>query len=208
MVAYLSTLVMSYFVAGVLIALGAARILEVLGDLLSRVPIAALGSVQIGLGLLLVGAGAVLLHRVSKHRHQSAGGALHRWREQALTAGSSAALMRLAILAFAVEFATMFPYLAAIGMLTTADMPFASVVAWIAVYCLIMVLPAAIATVVRVAAHHRVQPALSKLDSWLSQKSPILSGTVIAIIGSFLVIDATLALTGVTLNSGHFNVYY
>lgn len=93
-------------------------------------------------------------------------------------------------------------------MLTIADMPFASVVAWIAVYCLIMVLPAAIATVVRVAAHHRVQPALSKLDSWLSQKSPILSGTVIAIIGSFLVIDATLALTGVTLNSGHFNVYY
>lgn len=193
MAAYLSTLTASYFLAGVVVALGATRLLSALSALLSDVSPVYLASGQIAVGLMLVVAGGLMLRRAAKVRHRPAGGALLRWREQAMTVGTSGGLIKLALFAFAVEFATIVPYLAAIGMLTTAGLAFPAVVAWIAVYCLIMVLPAVIATLVRVRAHDRIEPALERLDTWLARNTPILSGTAFTVIGLVLVADAALA---------------
>lgn len=190
MTAYLLTLGLSYFIAGVLVALGAARLLDTLSAFLSQIPDDSLAGAQIAGGLLLIAAGGLMLARARRARKQPSTGTLMRWREQAMTAGSGGALIRLALLAFAVEFATMVPYLAAIGMLTTAGLSFPVVVGWIAAYCGIMILPAAIATLVRVRAHDRVEPTLEKLDSWFSRNTPVLSGTAFALIGVLLVAGA------------------
>lgn len=190
MTAYLLTLGLSCFIAGVLVALGAARLLDTLSAFLSRIPDDSLAGAQIAGGLVLIAAGGLMLARARRTRDQPSTGTLMRWREQAMNAGSGGALIRLALLAFAVEFATMVPYLAAIGMLTTAGLSFPVVVGWIAAYCGIMILPAAIATLVRVRAHDRVEPTLEKLDSWFSRNSPVLSGTAFTLIGVLLVAGA------------------
>lgn len=194
MTAYLSTLVAAYFVAGVLVALGAAPLLEVLDEFLSQVPVATKAGAQIAGGVVLLAAGALLLSRARRMRHQPSTGRLIRWREQAMTADSSGALVKLAVLAFAVEFATMVPYVAAIGMLTAADLALPAVIGWVAVYCAIMIFPAAIATAIRVRAHDRVEPVLERLDAWLSRNSPVLSGSAFSLIGMVLIVDGCLAL--------------
>ncbi|MFL0460986.1 GAP family protein [Kytococcus sedentarius] len=194
MTAYLLTLGLSYFIAGVLVALGAAHLLDALGAFLSQIPDGSLAGAQITGGLVLLVVGGLMLARARRARGQPSTGALLRWREHAMTAGSAAALARLAALAFAVEFATMVPYLAAIGMLTTAELPLPAVVGWIAAYCLIMILPATVATLVRVRAHDRIEPALERLDSWLSRNSPVMSGTAFALIGAVLIADGVPVL--------------
>lgn len=196
MTAYLLTLGLSYFVAGVLVALGATRLLDALRGFLSQIPDASLAGAQIVGGLVLLTAGGLLLAKARRARNQPSTGAMLRWREQAMTAGSSAALIKLAVLAFAVEFATMVPYLAAIGMLSTADLSFPAVVGWIGAYCFIMMLPAVITTIVRVRAHDRVEPALERLDAWFSRNSPFLSGTAFTVIGILLVAGGARALIG------------
>lgn len=50
-----------------------------------------------------------------------------------------------------------------------------------------MVLPAAIATCIRVRAHDRVEPILVKLDTWFSRNGPVMSGTAFTLIGILLV---------------------
>lgn len=105
MTAYLLTLGLSYFLAGVLVAMGAARLLDAASTLLSRLPDDSLAAARVVGGLVLLAAGAVMLIRARRTRDQPPTGALLRWREHAMTAGSVGALVRLAVLAFAVEFA-------------------------------------------------------------------------------------------------------
>lgn len=194
MAAYLSTLGLSYFAAGVLLALGAGRLLDAFEGYLSQIPDQTLAMAEAGVGLaLLVVGGTMLLMARGGRRKQASAGSLLRWRTQAMTAGSAAALLRLAVLAFAIEFAAMVPYFAAIGMLAASRLSRPTVIACIGVYCLIMILPAVVATLVRVRAHDRIEPALMALDAWLTRNSPVLSGTTLALIGALALADGAVA---------------
>ncbi|WP_051260103.1 GAP family protein [Corynebacterium sputi] len=191
---YLLTLGLSYFIAGVLLALGAERLLDDWGALLLELPHHSLAAIQITVGLVVLGAGGLMLAKGKSSPKQPSTGALLRWRKQAMTAGSSAALIRLAVLAFAVEFVTMVPYLAVIGLLSTTELSFSAITAWIAVYCAIMIAPAAIATFVRIHAHERVGPTLGRLDAWLSRNGPIISGATLTLIGTVAIANATIRI--------------
>lgn len=192
MACYLLTIGFSYFIAGVLLALGAGRLLDAWGALLLELPHHSLATIQITVGLVVLGAGGLMLVKGRSSSNQPSTGAVLRWRKQAMTAGSSAALIRLAVLAFIVEFITMVPYLAAIGLLSTTGLSFSAITAWIAVYCTIMIAPAAIATFVRIHAHDRVTPTLGRLDTWLSRNGPIISGTTLTLIGSVAIANAAI----------------
>lgn len=194
MAAYLLTLVAAYFIAGVLVAAGASRLINLVEAMFDGLPTIFPMLALLALGTLLAVVGGVLLFRAVGQRGLPATSKLLKWRSQAMTASSSAALTKLAALAFAVEFATMVPYLAAIGMLTQADLSWPAVVMWIAVYCLIMVLPAGVLTIVRVATHERIEPTLRRLDDWLGRYSTAISGTAFTLVGIVVAIYAGLDL--------------
>ena len=84
----------------------------------------------------------------------------------------------------------MLPYLAAIGILTNADLepwPRAGV---LAAYCLVMVLPALVLLGVRLVAHRWVAPVLARLGTWLERAGAEATAWAIGIVGFLLARNA------------------
>ncbi|WP_193095623.1 GAP family protein [Brevibacterium sp. FME17] len=195
MMAYLFTLTVAYFLAGILLALGADRLLDAIGTLLDAAPPTAVEIGWLLIGVALVVTACLVLARARARRAQPVSGRLGRWRDDAMTdPRSSAGLIRLAMIAFTLEVATMVPYLAAIGLLTRADIGWPATIAWLAIYCLVMVIPAAALTLVRVYAHERIDPFLRHLSDWLARNSTTTAGITLGLIGIVITIDATTIL--------------
>jgi cytochrome c biogenesis protein CcdA len=103
--------------------------------------------------------------------------------------GNTKSMVGLGILASAAEAATMIPYLAAIGIMTSAHL---SAVQWIPIlggYSLIMILPALVLLAVRVLAGKRAQEALERLGAWIQKHSASALSWTLGIIGFFLARD-------------------
>ncbi|MEV0607828.1 GAP family protein [Polymorphospora rubra] len=138
--------------------------------------------------LILVGAWYGLLRRKTPTRNE---GRLSRWRDRAV--GPQATLggvVGVAVIAVLLEIATMFPYLSAIEIIDDSGQPVTVRVALLAIYCLTMLLPALLATVLRVISAHLVQPALRRLDRWLRDGAQENTAWLLAIAG-FLLITST-----------------
>jgi Sap-like sulfolipid-1-addressing protein len=178
--AYLGTIAGFYLVVGILLAAGGTRMADAFTG--SRPVLMA----QLAVGIILF----VLSFWVERRKAQTAA-AIARWRTRATDSASVAGLALLAALA---EVATMLPYLGAIGMLSTADLPWWSMVATLAGYCVVMVVPAMALFALRVAGASWLEPLLGRLNAWALRSGGGMLSWILGIAGFLIARDAAARL--------------
>jgi len=132
-----------------------------------------------------------------KHKRKPEGaGRVARWRERALGGesgnGGALSLVGLALTATLLEVGTMLPYLAAIGLITTAELPMAQRVLVLAGYCLVMILPALALLGLRLVAGQRIEPLLTRISDWMTKSDAL--AWIVGIVGFLLARDAAVRL--------------
>ncbi|SDR82797.1 Sap, sulfolipid-1-addressing protein [Friedmanniella luteola] len=194
-VVHLGVLAVFYLGVGVLLMLGAEAAVAVVGPLLeSRVARAA----QLALGVALVVLSFVLDPRMAAKRRARRGLPPRRpsaWRRRALGADATLpVVVGVALLAGAVEVASMLPYLGAVGLIVTAGVGRATQLAVLAGYVAVMVAPALVLLAVRRAGGRRLEPRLARLEAWLTTRTAGASAWVVGVIGVLVGLDAVGAL--------------
>lgn len=109
-----------------------------------------------------------------------------------------ASLVGIAITAGLLEVATMLPYLAAIGLLTTSApvlglVPMQSV-GLLGAYCVVMLLPALFLLFGRSLLHSLITPLLVSIDSWFARNGQSTASWIAGIIGVLLMINTWSAV--------------
>lgn len=116
-----------------------------------------------------------------------------KWRDRLSRAlRSPGAIAGLAVIAGLLELPTMLPYLAAIGLLANSRLALPAGILILAVYCLVMLLPALLLLALRTAAGRRLDPLLQRV----SDKMGRLAGeTILWVVGiaGFLLLRAGLS---------------
>lgn len=214
--AYLATVAGFYLVVGVVVMLGAGAFLDRFGAALDT-RAATIVQLLLGIGLFALSF-RFDGKRAARRRAESGGGPgrLSRWRERALgieaaaggrvgaatgpTAGAATGttsrrtsvlpLVGLALGAASIEVATMLPYLAAIGIITTSDVAWPASAGVLAAYCVVMVAPALLLLLGRLVAARAVDPLLRRLDAWLTKNAAEMTGWVLGVLGVLLALDA------------------
>jgi hypothetical protein len=188
---YLATVAGFYFVVGLVLMTGAGAVRGLLDG--NRV----VGWVQLGLGVALVALSFYFDPKRVRRRRARHGGVdpALRWRARLSTAEASPrAMAGLAVIAAGIEVLSMVPYLAAIGLLTAADVSAPVRVALLTGYVVVMVLPALVLLGVRTALGSRIEKPLQLVSAWMSRHLDGALGWVLAIIGVLLARDAALRL--------------
>lgn len=187
MLVFLGTVAAFYFAVGVAVALGADAFLPQISRLLDTRPVL---WTQLVIGVALF----FWSFRLERKNKTAAGsGRLLRWRDRALADGGGiAALAGLALTAAAAEVTTMLPYLAAIGMVTTAALPAAQITLVMAGYCLVMIIPALVLLIARLAAGQHVIPLLTRLSDWMVRSNAV--AWIVGLVGFLLARDAAFRL--------------
>lgn len=189
-VVFLATVATFYLVLGLLLVVGVARFSDQISEALDAAPVQV---AQVVVGVLLVVAGV----GVAMRRSGGESGRLLRWRERAIgDEGSIRGLMALAVTAALIEAASMVPYLAAVGLIGTADLAWPGTVGLLAGYCLVMVLPALVLLAARIGAARRVEPVLQRINDWMARTGRENTAWVLGIIG-FLIAASALQGLGV-----------
>ena len=185
---FLATVAVFYLALGVALTAGATALLDDIRPILDSGPFLVVQLV-FGIGLL------VLAFRTGKRKPGSEPGRLLRWRERAMAGeGSSRALIGLALAAVTLEAATMLPYLAAIGLLSAAELGLPLTVAVLAGYCLVMILPALGLLAARTVAANAVQPVLEWVNRWMTRNAAETTGWILGIAGFLLASNAAREL--------------
>ncbi|GAA1851670.1 GAP family protein [Myceligenerans crystallogenes] len=192
-VVFLGTIAAFYWVLGLVLlaaAGGGLRFLEGAGN--SRV----VDVVQLilGVGLFVASFWFDQKHaRKRQERRERLGrtSPVQRWKDRLTgphaTAGTAVAT---AVGAGLIEAASMLPYLGAIGMLTANGIGVAPGAVVLAAYCLLMVLPALVLLVVRMAAARWVEPLLVRINGWFEKRSAEMLGWILGIVGFLVARDA------------------
>ncbi|WUI04250.1 GAP family protein [Spirillospora sp. NBC_00431] len=190
---YLGTVAVFYFATGVLLTVGADAALEGARDAFSGVSPVLLRWCQLVAGVLVIALSYWLEARA--RRQGDSPGKVRRWRARAMAGDSGASgLMSLALVAAALEVATMLPYLGAVGLIANADMSWQLTGATLAGYCVVMTVPALVLTTARLAAHARIDPLLQRMNDWLTRNSAKALGWTVGGIGIGLALNAIVAL--------------
>ncbi|MDG4770224.1 GAP family protein [Solwaraspora sp. WMMD792] len=182
---FLGTVAAFYFLIGVAVASGAEAFLPQVSRLLDARPVR-WAQLVVGVALFFW---SFRLDR--KNKPAAREGRLQRWRQRALTADVSG-LVGLALAAAAVEVTTMLPYLAAIGLLTTAGLPPGQLALVMAGYCLLMITPAVGLLVLRGAGGRRLTPLLGRISDWMASNNAL--SWIVGIVGFLLARDALVRL--------------
>ncbi|MBB3051394.1 hypothetical protein FHS23_002417 [Prauserella isguenensis] len=197
---FLLVVTATYFLIGLALLVGAIALIDTFNGL-RETDAFLIGQLAIGLGLFVVsirmdntGARARAAERAANGE-----GRISRWRatamgDGAVSIGSAAALMALAVTAVLVEVATMIPYLAAIGIITTRGPGWPGDAVLLAGYCLVMIIPALVLTFGRIVAHSVLARPLSRLDHWLTKHAHSTTAWIIGIVGAILALRAISAL--------------
>lgn len=128
-----------------------------------------------------------------KRRRSGAPDRVARWRNRALGQGGSATSTKLPILALtagSAELVTMIPYLAAIGLLTAADLSVPQSIPLLAAYCVVMIVPALVLLILRVIAHRRIAEPLARLDAFLTRHADNALSATLGIVGVLVGLNA------------------
>jgi hypothetical protein len=184
-VAYLGTIAGFYFLVGLALAFGGATAVRFVGDHVDR---------RLLLGVQLAAGAALFAYSFKfggKNRKGLGPGAL-RWRERAT--GTGGRIVALALVAALTELATMLPYLAAIGILTSARPHPLWLAGILAGYCVVMVVPALVLLGGRVGLSARLTPALLRLDHWIVTKGGTATGWILGGAGFLIARDAATRL--------------
>jgi hypothetical protein len=194
-----------YWIVGLALLAGAVAF----GERLSSFVTSEQGAwLRLGVGLLLFVAALLMPGKKSAVARQEARkrgedlprGRLDKWRARAMTGGRTGAgvvaLAVLATLAASAEVPTMVPYLAAIGMLGTADLAGSVQAGVLAAYCLGVIAPAALLLVARTVAGTRLDRALVRIGDFLEREAAETIGWLIGIAGFLLATRAGSELFG------------
>lgn len=185
---FLGTVAGFYLALGLALLTGARALLHHLDGALDN-PVASRLQLVLGVGLL-VGSFFVGGGRGQGPVHP---GRLLRWRQRAMsveTESGPGAVMVLALAAAVLEVATMLPYLAATGIIGSADLGPSARVAVLAGYCLVMILPALLLLGGRMAARRAVEPFLERAASWMERHGGETTAWIVGIVGVLLALDA------------------
>jgi hypothetical protein len=183
---FLGTVAAFYFALGLAVTLGAGAILPQISAFLDTRPVQ---WVQLVLGVALFFYSFVM----GRNRKKGERGGMQRWRERALNdEGGVLPLAGLALTAAAVEVGTMLPYIAAIGLITTSQLPVATVAVTLAGYCLLMIVPALALLAGRLAAGKRLEPVLARISEWMTNSETL--AWIVGIVGFLLARDAAVKL--------------
>lgn len=187
--AYLVTVATFYLGVGVLLLAGVDVVSDVAGGLADQTW---LRWVQLVVG------GALLVWAVTWRRPDPDGrqapGRLRRWRERIASDASVRGMVVLALTVTVVELAMMLPYLAAVGTISASGAAWPVRLGLLTAYCLVMVLPALLLTVLRVAARSRIDPLLRRVDEWITQNAAESTVWIAGIVGFLVAGDAAQAL--------------
>ena len=187
---YLATVGGFYAVVGIASVAGADRLLEVgrgLGD------VGALRWLELGVGgaLLAVGIFGDPRRWFGRGAERPTSRRSAAWRERLLGPDATYGVVAgVGVLAALVELASMLPFLAAVGIITAADLPAAGWVPLVVGYSLVMVAPALLLLVVRTAFDRQLHRPLERLSGWLDRRSGDAALWVCAILGLVLLSDA------------------
>ncbi|GAA2537415.1 GAP family protein [Winogradskya consettensis] len=185
---YLGTVAAFYFAVGLTLAAFAGAVSDLIGDL------DAVSWAELGLGIALFALSFYFEPKRVRRRRGTVTPAM-RWQSRLSTAeGSPWAMVALGLAAAGIEVMSMLPYLAAIGILTAADVSPPARVAALAGYVVLMVLPALVLLAVRLGLKQRVEEPLQFVSAWLSRHTEGVLGWVLAIAGFLLVRDAVVKL--------------
>lgn len=186
---FLSTVAAFYLTVGALLLLGLDSLLASLNGWLEH-PMVIRGQLVLGVALLV---GSFFM---GKSRKDAEGnprpGRLTRLRERSLgqQGGGLGSLVALALGATLLEVATMLPYLGAIGLLGTSDLSVVERLVVLAVYCLVMVLPALVLLLLRVVARRQVEPLLQRIARWMEKSGGEATAWIVGIVGFLIARDA------------------
>ncbi len=191
---FLGTVAAFYWAVGLAILFGAEAAIEQFGDVFTSRPAL---TVLLVIGVGLIGWSFQLESKAKREKKEDKppSGRFQKWRSRAVGAddvggsGGSLALVGLALTAATVEVATMLPYLAAVGLLTTSAVTWPTSGAVLAGYCVVMILPALALLFLRLVAARWVNPLLAKLDAWLARNATNTLSWVVGIMGVLLVVN-------------------
>lgn len=174
---FLGTVAAFYLALGILLVTSVARFSDQISEALDTTPARVL---QFVLGVALVAAGVW----VGLRKARASSGRMLRWRERAVGDESSIrGLMALAVTAAVIEAGSMVPYLAAIGLIGTADLAWPLTLLVLVGYCLVMILPAIVLLIGRVAAASVVQPVLHRVNDWMERTGRENTAWLLGIVG-------------------------
>ena len=175
---YLGTVYGFYFLVGVALLFGIGALLEVIGDALASEPVAWL---QLAIGIGLVGLGIWLARRPKDTKPR---------RSFMPASFGPRAMATLALGTTTVEVATMWPYLAAVGLLSAADTSMTQQIAVLAIYCVVMILPAIIVLLVVRRKGAEIWPRLQWFTDLLMQTTRGASPWLLTILGIVAAVHA------------------
>lgn len=195
MVLFLGTVAVFYLLLGLALLLGASNLAGMFPD-----PGAAralrMAQLALGIGLMVLGVcmepwtAAGKARRAARRAEKIArsGPSLHmRMRTRASDATAPVgAVILLALVAAAIEAASMIPYLAAIGLLTASTLSLPARGLVLSGYCLVMIAPALLLLAARLLLHDQVAPVLSRLETWLSRHANEALAWVVFLVGLYL----------------------
>ncbi len=200
---FLGTVAAFYLLLGIALLFGASRLLNTLQETENSQPLR-VAQLVIGIGLMALGVLMEPWTKAGKERRLArraeklarSGPSLHmRMRQRAADASAPVgAVIGLALIAAIIEAASMIPYLAAIGFLTTSELSLAGRGAVLFGYCLVMIVPALLLLGARLLLHDHVAPVLRKLEAFLSRNANEAMAWVIFLVGLYMVGDSLSAL--------------
>lgn len=180
---FLSTVAAFYLLLGFLLVAGVVQFSDQLSDAIDTTPVRV---VQVALGAALLGAGIW----IGSRKNTGESGRLLQWRERAVgESGSTRGLMALALTAAVVEAASMVPYLAAIGLMGTADVSWPVTALLLVGYCIVMILPALVLLLARIGLGDIVKRPLEKINDWMMRNGRENTAWILGIIGVFLAVN-------------------
>ncbi|MFY0407158.1 GAP family protein [Solicola sp. PLA-1-18] len=190
---YLATVAGFYAVVGVALVAGAGWLVEVASGLAENRPLR-YAQLVVGAAMLAVGVFGDPRRWFGREPEPRPDGTPTRatqWRDRLVGPDASyAAVAGVGLLAALVEVASMLPFLAAVGIITAADLPAVGWVPLVLAYTAVMVLPALVLLGVRLTLGRRLERPLARLSDWLLRQSGNALYWALAIIGILLVQDA------------------
>ncbi|MER6007511.1 GAP family protein [Nonomuraea angiospora] len=181
---YLATIAVFYFLVGVALMLGLSTVMDRFGDVLRSGP-AYWVQLVLGVGLF------ALSFRLDPKRRAKLGKPERRFEPRV---GGPRVMVLLGLTAGALEVATMVPYLAAVGIMTTAGLTVGQWVPVLGAYVLVMILPPLALMGLRAVAGAWLEPKLEWLRAWMSKHAASALSWGVAIVGFLLARDAAFYL--------------
>lgn len=208
---YLGTVLAAYFAIGVALLAGGRAVFERFGEVL-QAPVFLVLQLALGAALIVVSfAMDTAAARARAAQRAAVPGRIARFRDRAMAEapqghggsaghGTSAvsAVIALALLAVLVEAASMLPYIAATGIIATQTTTWPAALVVLAGYCALMIAPALLLTVGRLAARTQIEPLLRRLEAWLTRHARSTTLWVVGIAGFILAASAIQSLGWLT----------